>query len=172
MSAATRYWLGLGANIGDPRRAMAEMLRGLEGEGMVLEAISSLYDTAPRDLVDQPAFLNAAARVRGDLDPPGLLSLVKRLEREIGRVPGVRYGPRAIDCDLLLWSGGAWETPELQIPHPRLSERRFVLVPLVEIDPDLTLPTGEALQSFHDAIAPDEQPVAMHSPGDSWATVD
>jgi 2-amino-4-hydroxy-6-hydroxymethyldihydropteridine diphosphokinase len=85
---------------------------------------------------------------------------VKTIERQLGRDPaGVRFGPRVIDCDLLLWEGGTWEEPELQIPHPRLVERRFALVPLLEIDPDLTLPGGARIADIEAVLDADEQSV-------------
>ena len=153
-----RYWLGLGANLGDRRGALEAALAWLAGAGVAVEAVSPAYETAPRDVVDQPAFLNAAARVRTDLAPPDLLRTAKALERELGREPGPRFGPRAIDCDLLLWDGGAHEDPELTIPHPRLAERRFALLPLLDLDAALALPDGRRLADLLAAIAEEEQP--------------
>jgi 2-amino-4-hydroxy-6-hydroxymethyldihydropteridine diphosphokinase len=155
----SRYWLGLGANLGDRRASLEAALAWLDRAGVRVEAVSPAYETAPREVADQPAFLNAAARVASELDPPGLLAAVKRMERELGREPGgVRYGPRAIDCDLLLWEGGEWAGPGLEIPHPRLAERRFALLPLLDLDPSLTLPDGRALSALAAAIAPADQP--------------
>lgn len=153
-----RYWLGLGANLGDRRGALAAAVAWL-GARHPVEAVSPLYETAPRDREDQPAFLNAAARVRSHLAPPALLDEVKAMERELGRAPdGVRFGPRAIDCDLLLWEGGCWTEGRLQIPHPRLHERRFALLPLLDLDPGLTLPDGRPLADLAEAIDPADQP--------------
>jgi 2-amino-4-hydroxy-6-hydroxymethyldihydropteridine diphosphokinase len=124
-----------------------------------VEAVSPAYETAPRELEDQPAFLNAAARVASDRPPDALLAEVKRMEAELGRDPGgLRFGPRAIDCDLLLWDGGAWRGPDLEIPHPRLAERRFALLPALDLDPDLALPDGRRLADLAAAIDPAEQP--------------
>jgi 2-amino-4-hydroxy-6-hydroxymethyldihydropteridine diphosphokinase len=153
-----RYWLGLGANLGDRRAALEAALAWLRGAGVALEAVSPPYETAPRDVLDQPAFLNAAARVRTDLAPADLLRTAKALERELGRTPGPRRGPRAIDCDLLLWEGGAHDAPDLTIPHPRLAERRFALLPLLDLDPGLALPDGRRLADLLAAIDPAEQP--------------
>ena len=153
-----RYWLGLGANLGDRRGALGAALAWLAGAGVAVEALSPVYETAPRDVTDQPAFLNAAARVRTGLAPPDLLSLVKRMERELGREPGPRFGPRAIDCDLLLWDGGAHDEATLTIPHPRLAERRFALLPLLDLDPGLALPDGRRLADLLGAIPPEDQP--------------
>jgi 2-amino-4-hydroxy-6-hydroxymethyldihydropteridine diphosphokinase len=124
-----------------------------------VEAVSPAYETAPRELEDQPAFLNAAARVASDRPPDALLAEVKRMEAELGRDPGgLRYGPRAIDCDLLLWDGGAWRGPDLEIPHPRLPGRRFALLPLLDLDPGLALPDGRLLAELAAALDPAEQP--------------
>jgi 2-amino-4-hydroxy-6-hydroxymethyldihydropteridine diphosphokinase len=153
-----RYWLGLGANLGDRHAALAAAVARLRDVAAV-EAVSPLWETAPRDLEDQPAFLNAAARVETELTPRELLAAVKDLERDLGRDPGgVRFGPRAIDCDLLLWEGGTWSDEALEIPHPRLAERRFALLPLLDLDPGLTLPDGRALADLAAAIDPAEQP--------------
>ena len=107
--------------------------------------------------MDQPAFLNAALRVDSDLDPPALLALVKRMEVELGRRPGPRYGPRALDCDLLLWEGGAWRNDALEMPHPRLAERRFALLPLLEVAPP-PLPDGRRPADLLSALDTAEQP--------------
>lgn len=153
-----RYWVGLGANLGDRRATIEAAVAWLDRHGRV-EAVSHPYETAPRELLDQPAFLNAAARVVSPLDPPEFLREVKALERELGRDPGgVRYGPRAIDCDLLLWEGGEWREDRLEIPHPRLRERLFALLPLLEIGPGLALPDGTALADLAAALDPGEQP--------------
>ena len=154
-----RYWLGIGANLGDREGNLRELLAALRAAGVDIEAVSSLYESAPREIEDQPAFLNAALRVRTDLNPRALLALIKEIEPALGRTPGVRYGPRMIDCDILLWSGGPYRDGLLTIPHERISERRFVLVPLVEIDPDLSLPDGRSLADLDAAIDPASQPV-------------
>jgi 2-amino-4-hydroxy-6-hydroxymethyldihydropteridine diphosphokinase len=154
-----RYWLGLGANLGDRRAALEAALAWLSGAGVAVEAVSPAYETAPRDVVDQPAFMNAAVRVATDLPPEDLLRTVKELERELGREPGPRRGPRAIDCDLLLWDGGAHDAGDLlTIPHPRLAERRFALLPVLDLDPGLALPDGRRLADLLAAIPPGDQP--------------
>jgi 2-amino-4-hydroxy-6-hydroxymethyldihydropteridine diphosphokinase len=155
----SRYWLGLGANLGDRRAVLEAALAWLAREGVRVEAVSPAYETAPREVEDQPPFLNAAARVASGLAPPDLLAEAKRMERALGRDPGgARYGPRAIDCDLLLWEGGPWRGPGLEIPHPRLPERRFALLPLLDLDPGLTLPDGRRLGDLLAALDPREQP--------------
>jgi 2-amino-4-hydroxy-6-hydroxymethyldihydropteridine diphosphokinase len=153
----SRYWVGLGGNLGDPAASIRAALDWLRARHEV-EAVSRLWDTSPRELLDQPPFRNAAARVRADLDPPGMLAEAKRLESELGRDPGgVRFGPRVIDCDVLLWDGGAYRDDRLEIPHPRLHERRFALLPLLDLDPDLRLPDGRRLADLEAALDPVEQ---------------
>ncbi|MEW6582229.1 MAG: 2-amino-4-hydroxy-6-hydroxymethyldihydropteridine diphosphokinase [Actinomycetota bacterium] len=164
MSAGSLHWLGLGANLGDRLAALRAAVAWLERAGVRVEAVSRVYETAPRDVTDQPDFLNAACRVRTALDPPALLALVKRMEAELGRVPGARFGPRAIDCDLLLWEGGEWRAPDLVIPHPRLAERRFALLPLLDLDPGLRLPGGASVAELAGAIGDDEQAVRPLGP--------
>lgn len=153
-----RYWLGLGANLGD-RHATIEAALGWLAARHDLLAVSGAWETAPREVTDQPAFLNAAAVIATDLAPPALLDEVKGMERALGRDPGgMRFGPRPIDCDLLLWEGGEWHDARLDIPHPRLHERRFAMLPLLETDPGLTLPDGRPLAALAAAIGPSEQP--------------
>jgi 2-amino-4-hydroxy-6-hydroxymethyldihydropteridine diphosphokinase len=155
-----RYWLGLGANLGDRRAALEEALSRLDAAGARVEAVSAAYETAPREVPDQPAFLNAAARVETPLLPPDVLRMCKRIEDGMGRDPaGPRFGPRPIDCDILLWEGGAFRDERLEVPHPRLHERRFALVPLLDLDPNLRLPDGRRLADLESALDPVEQPV-------------
>lgn len=118
-----------------------------------MERVSDAYLTAPRDVVDQPAFVNAAARVRTKLLPPELLRAVKQVESALGRTRGARFGPRIIDIDLLLWEGGSYQDATLTIPHPRLCERRFALVPVLQIDPGAQLPDGQGLQGFAERLS-------------------
>jgi 2-amino-4-hydroxy-6-hydroxymethyldihydropteridine diphosphokinase len=155
-----RYWLGLGSNLGDRVGLLREALALLREAPLELEAVSSAYETAPRELVDQPAFVNAAARVRTRLAPPELLDVVKGIESRLGReAGGVRFGPRPIDCDLLLWEGGAYRDARLEVPHPRMGERRFALVPVLELDPDAALPDGTPLRALEEALDREAQPV-------------
>ena len=157
-------WLGLGANLGEPAEALRWAIRRLGDEGVVVEAVSGLYSSAPQGVEDQPEFTNAACRVRTDLDPPSVLALAKELEAEAGRVDGPRWGPRPLDIDILAWDGGTWDEPDLVIPHPRLHERRFALQPLVEVDPDMVLPSGERIADLLDAIPAADQPVRSIGP--------
>jgi 2-amino-4-hydroxy-6-hydroxymethyldihydropteridine diphosphokinase len=132
-------YLALGSNLGDRRAHIAAAVARL-APAVAVERVSSLYETEPAYVLDQPRFLNAALRGRTALEPAALLTLLKRIERELGRSAGVRYGPRVIDLDILLYGDQALTTEVLTIPHPRMAERPFVLVPLAEIAPGLTPP--------------------------------
>jgi 2-amino-4-hydroxy-6-hydroxymethyldihydropteridine diphosphokinase len=127
--------LGLGANIGDRRAALAAAVDGLR-QLITVEAVSALYETPPMYVTDQAAFLNMAVAGQTDRSPADLLAAVKGLEAELGRVESVRYGPRRIDVDILLYGDRVVEQAGLEIPHPRMAERGFVLVPAAEIAPD------------------------------------
>jgi 2-amino-4-hydroxy-6-hydroxymethyldihydropteridine diphosphokinase len=134
-----RAFIGLGANQGEPEATFRAAARALARVGRVVAA-SSLYAAAPRDIVDQPEFTNAALELETDLEPADLLLTLKRLELTLGRdQQGVRFGPRVIDLDILALEGRCVDDPELDlvIPHPRLVERRFALEPLAELDPNL-----------------------------------
>jgi 2-amino-4-hydroxy-6-hydroxymethyldihydropteridine diphosphokinase len=142
-------YLGLGSNVGDRRGNLSAAVAGLRGAGVDVLASSSVYETEPVGLVlDQPEFLNACLRVSVpvSMEPLALLDLVKGLEVALGRAPGgVRHGPRVIDIDLLLLGDVVVELDRLTLPHPGVAERRFVLVPLLELDPALAFPDGGRL---------------------------
>ncbi len=134
-----RAFIGLGGNVGDTRQSFKAAVRELAGIGQVLR-VSSLYRSAPRDFVDQPEFLNAVVEMAVDLEPVELLFHLKRVELALGRDPhGMRYGPRALDLDILAFDGRCVTDTDrdLIVPHPRLQERRFALEPLTELDPGL-----------------------------------
>jgi 2-amino-4-hydroxy-6-hydroxymethyldihydropteridine diphosphokinase len=152
--------LGLGSNVGD-RRANLQAAVTLLADHVDVLASSSVYETAPvGEVLDQPDFLNACLRVDTDLEAESLLDACKAVERELGREPGgPRHGPRPIDVDLLLLGDTRHESERLRLPHPETTSRRFVLVPLYELDPDLP-GIGEALT----ALAPDQQPVRRAGP--------
>ncbi len=139
---STRAYVGLGANLGrreETLRRAVELLGGLDGVAVV--ALSSLRETEPVGVVDQPPFLNGAVAIETDLSPRDLLEALLEIERTLGRVrDGSRWGPRTIDLDLLLYGGEVVEEPGLSVPHPRLGERRFALEPLAELDPSLEIP--------------------------------
>jgi len=141
----TRAAIGLGANIGDASKTVARAVRSLARFGNVV-AVSSLYRSEPWGVQDQPPFLNAVAVVQTTLAPRALLQRLQELERELGRVPTFRWGPRAVDLDILYYGDDVVDEPDLQIPHPRISERAFVLVPLAEVDSRY----GEALAAMPD----------------------
>jgi 2-amino-4-hydroxy-6-hydroxymethyldihydropteridine diphosphokinase len=155
--ATTRTgYLGLGSNIGDSRAHLRAVVAALPGHGVDVLGSSSLYETEPVGLVlDQRDFLNACLRVKTDLGPEELLDACKAVEREVGRpAGGPRHAPRVIDVDLLLLGDLRYRSERLTLPHPEVSSRRFVLVPLLELCPDLTLPTGERLQESLRALGP------------------
>lgn len=127
-------YLGLGSNLGDRLAHLRAALRALAATVSV-ERVSSVYDTAPQHVADQPRFLNLVCAGHTALDPLALLREAKRIEAAIGRVAGPRFGPRVIDIDLLLYDTLVLDTLELTLPHPRLAERAFVLLPLAEIAP-------------------------------------
>jgi len=133
-------YLGLGSNLGD-RQANLDRALALLSQRLRLEKVSSIYDSEPVGDIEQPRFLNMVCEVNTHLTPQGLLALAKGIESKLGRA-GPSGAPRTIDIDLLFYGDQVIETPELVIPHPRLTERAFVLVPLVEIAPDLVHPVS------------------------------
>jgi 2-amino-4-hydroxy-6-hydroxymethyldihydropteridine diphosphokinase len=124
-----------------------------------VDAISSTYETEPvGEVLDQPDFLNAAVRIRTELEPEALLDLCKAIEVEHGRVlGGQRHGPRPLDVDLLLIGDVELETKRLTLPHPEVTSRRFVLAPLLELDPDLSLPDGTRLKEALEGLGPGQR---------------
>lgn len=131
---------GLGGNVGDPAAAIHAAVAALEARGIAkIEALSSLYRTAPWGGVPQPDYANACAVGRTDLAPFDLLDAIKQLERDLGRVDTVRWGPRVIDIDILFYGDMSMQDERLVIPHRDLLRRAFVLIPLAEIAPDLVI---------------------------------
>jgi 2-amino-4-hydroxy-6-hydroxymethyldihydropteridine diphosphokinase len=140
---STTAYIGLGANLGERGETIAEALRRLDADGgTVVTGSTEPIETDPVGYRDQPRFLNAAARVETTHSPSQLLELLLATERALGRVrgQGTRFGPRVIDLDLLLYGDRTIDEPGLQVPHPRMHERRFVLEPLAELDPSLVVP--------------------------------
>lgn len=138
----TLGYIGFGSNVGDRilfvRRAVEELG---ESQGVRVTKVSSLYETSPVGGPPQRSFVNAVAQIETSLGPRALLELCKEIERKLGRdASDIRWGPRIIDLDVLVYGDEKVAEPDLEIPHPRLKERRFVLVPLLEIDPDATDP--------------------------------
>ena len=147
----TRSFVGLGANLEDPRGQIERAIELLAAEyGIELVAVSSLRETEPVGYEDQPRFLNGAAELRTSLHARELLERLLAVERRLGRVrgDGRRFGPRTIDLDLLLYGDELIDEPGLQIPHPRLHERRFALEPLAELDPALEVPGRGPVQAL------------------------
>ena len=140
-------YLGLGSNQGDRLAMLRAACSRLERHEVTVTARSSVYETAPQgDVLDQPDFLNACVRVETRLSPEPLLDVCKEVERELGRKPGGRrHGPRPVDVDLLLLGGLEESSERLVLPHPDITARRFVLEPLLELDPRLALPDGTEL---------------------------
>ena len=152
-------YLGLGSNVGDRRGHLRSAIELLGDHGVEVEAVSSLYETEPvGEITDQPDFLNAAVRIRTELEPQELLDVCKGIEAEQGRMfAGPRHGPRSLDVDLLLLGDLELETERLTLPHPEVRSRRFVLVPLLELDPGLTLPDGTRLDEALAALGPGQR---------------
>ena len=155
-SIPARAFVGIGANLGDPeenvRRAI-EVL-GIAADTRVI-ATSSLYKTAPVDRLDQPDFVNAVVELETRLDPGALLDKLLSIEKEFGRERSTPNAPRIIDLDLLIYGDHYCETEHLTLPHPRMSERAFVLVPLVEIAADIAVGALGTAESLLAAISPD-----------------
>lgn len=149
MTIQTGY-LGFGSNVGDRSANIARALELLDDHGVTVEAVSSLYETEPvGEILDQPDFLNAAARITTELGPLELLDACKAVEIEAGRAfGGPRHGPRTIDVDVLLFGDAEFEHERLRLPHPEVTERLFVLAPLLELDPGMALPSGKRLEEF------------------------
>lgn len=151
MTGRVTACVALGSNLDDPR---AQVQRGFEALAALpqtrLLARSRLYRTPPWGITDQPDFINAAARLETSLSPRALLDALRTIETRAGRVRGVRNGPRILDLDLLLYGGRQIDEPGLVVPHPRLHERAFVLLPLADVAPDLKVPGRGRV---HDLVA-------------------
>jgi len=147
-------YLGLGSNEGDRVGNLRAARDALGGHGVEVTACSSVYETAPQgQVLDQPDFLNACLRVHTALTPEELLDAAKAVERQLGRAPGgIRHGPRPIDVDVLLLGDLEFRSERLLLPHPEITSRRFVLEPLVELDPELSLPDGTPLAPRLEAV--------------------
>jgi 2-amino-4-hydroxy-6-hydroxymethyldihydropteridine diphosphokinase len=158
-------YLGLGSNVGERRAQLQGAVDALPAAGIEVLASSSVYDTDPvGEILDQQSFLNACLRVRTTLEPLALLDAVKHIERELGRAAGgPRHGPRAIDIDILLLGGLELRAERMTLPHAEVLARRFVLIPLLELDFALRVPDGRALADAL-AVLPLQEGVRWDSP--------
>jgi len=148
-------FLSLGSNLGDREALLNEALNRLETEGVHVVRRSSIHETEPQDYLDQPRFLNMAIEVETDLTPRELLAAIQKIETEMGRQRTIPKGPRTIDIDILFYANQIISMAGLEIPHPRLTERHFVLDPLQEIAPDLRHPvTGKTVRELRAALQP------------------
>ena len=167
-----RILLGLGGNLGDRSANLRAAIGGLT-RFLNVTAVSPVYETAPMYVTDQPAFLNLALTAETEMAPARLLAALKFLEQRLGRVSGVRYGPRPIDIDILLFGDRVEASPELSVPHPRMPERGFVLVPAADVagewvHPVVGLSISSMLASLgttHDVVAYDAATTAMAATG-------
>lgn len=143
MTAPTRAYVGLGSNLGDRVASLAAALRQLDAlDGVAVIGVSGVYETEPWGGVEQPPYANAVAALDVGMGAASFLAKCQGIEGALGRLPGVRFGPRVIDIDVLLFGMERIATPDLVVPHPRLLEREFVVTPLLEIAPGAVLPDG------------------------------
>ena len=143
----TTVYLGLGSNVGDTWQNLRNGVAGLQAHGVTVEAVSPAYLTEPvGEVLDQADFLNAALRATTILRPEPLLDACKAVEVQLGRdMTAPRHAPRPLDVDLLLFGDSAFSSERLTLPHPDLINRRFVMIPLLDLDPDLTMPDGTVI---------------------------
>jgi 2-amino-4-hydroxy-6-hydroxymethyldihydropteridine diphosphokinase len=159
----TRSYIGIGSNVGDRAGFLRRGVQALDDSpGVTVDAVSSLYETSPIGGPPQRSFVNLVTRVDTDLDARGLLQTCKRIEQTLGREPSdIRWGPRVIDLDVLTFGEEKIGEPDLEIPHPRMTSRRFVLVPLLEIDPAAADPWG---MPYGDLVSEAEGEVRLLEP--------
>jgi 2-amino-4-hydroxy-6-hydroxymethyldihydropteridine diphosphokinase len=157
-------YLGLGANVGDREEQLRQAVRFLVHRGVLVTRTASLYLTEPRDFLDQPWFLNTVAEANTTLEPRALLDTCLNIERDAGRVRTILKGPRSLDIDILFYGAEVIDTSELAVPHPRYAERRFVLVPLVELHPDFEDPVRKLPMKRLLEVCPDPGSVQVYGP--------
>ena len=159
----TTVYIGLGSNLGDREERLRKAMTLLAAEpGIEVVQVSSLYETAPVGFVDQPPFLNAIAVLSTDLSPDRLLGICQTVEEQLNRRRSVRWGPRTIDIDVLLFDDEQLALPCLTVPHPRMHERLFVLIPLQEVAPDLVW-GGKAVSEYISCVG-DRQDIQVYAP--------
>ena len=139
-----KVYLSLGSNVGDREANLRRAIAALPPAGVQVQQVSSTYETEPVDYLDQPWFLNCVLEAETDLKPPALLEALRSIESQLGNKKEFAKGPRKIDLDILLYGDETIATPELEVPHPRMLQRRFVLTPLAELAPELKHPAWEA----------------------------
>ena len=171
MGTLNKVYLGLGSNLGDREANLRHALE-LLGQSLSLERTSSLYDTDPWGYQDQPRFLNCVCEASTSLKPQALLALVKGVERAVGREPSFAAGPRLMDVDILFYGEQVVREPGLDIPHPRMEKRAFVLVPLAEIAPALLHPVLElkVVELLRKLMGDGRAPGALPEGVSFWAT--
>jgi 2-amino-4-hydroxy-6-hydroxymethyldihydropteridine diphosphokinase len=153
-------YVSLGSNVGDREQQIAAAIQALGARGIRIMRRSSIYSTEPVDVATQSWFLNCVLEIETDLMPRQLLRAFKEIENELGRRHTIRRGPRVIDLDLLLYGTSVISTPELEVPHPRMTQRRFVLVPLAEIAPTLRHPVEN--RSMEELLGETEDRSVVH----------
>ena len=147
-------YLSLGSNIGDREGHLRQAIEQLNAAGVRVLRVSPVYETEPVGVTGQDWFLNLVVEAGTDLFPLQLLARTMRIERDLGRLRTTPKGPRTIDIDILLYGSSRVKTSELEIPHPRMAERRFVLAPLADLAPDLRHPaTGKSVREMLDAVS-------------------
>ena len=159
---STDVYLGLGGNLGDPPATFRKAIGQISDFAQII-GVSKLYRSKPYGFSDQPDFFNAAARITTDLDPLDLLARLQEIEQKLGKKVVRENGPRIIDLDLLLYGNETLNLPDLQLPHPGILERDFVLRPLHDLNPDLSHPNWQE-KSLRDAIAELGQSFLIESP--------
>ena len=149
----TRAYISLGSNLGDRERTLNEAIRELKGsEGIAVLKASTFIETDPVGRTDQPKFVNSVVEIETSLDPQTLLNRLETIEGRLGRRREVRWGPRTIDLDIVLFGHLTLCTDRLTIPHPEMAKRRFVLEPLFELAPDLTVPGGKGIRQLLEEV--------------------
>lgn len=148
-----KAYVGLGSNLGDRLDNLRRAVASMRSSGLRVEAVSSVYQTDPVG-PPQPDFLNAAVVIDSDLQAAEIVSVLKKIEAQVGRQETERWGPREIDLDLLLLGDKMIDEPATTVPHPELTNRPFALVPVLELDPHLELPSGEPLEAFCESNPP------------------
>lgn len=152
-----RCYLGLGSNMGDPGANIKKAIELLnETAGIEVTAVAPFYRTAPVGYTEQDYFFNTVAAINTSLDPRQLLAKMQQIEDRLGRVRVIRWGPRTVDLDLLLYGDETIATPELEVPHPRMHQRAFVMVPLADLDPRLVV-NGERAADLARRLAAEQE---------------